>query len=47
MREQLLLLVRVSKPEYNRTLYNDYYLQSQANYYILMMVKKHGNCFVI
>lgn len=26
MREQLLLLVRVSKPEYNRTLYNDYTL---------------------
>lgn len=26
MSEQLLLLVRVSKPEYNRTLYNDYTL---------------------
>ena len=26
MREQLLLLIRISKPEYNRTLYEEYKL---------------------
>ena len=26
MREQLLLLIRISKPEYNKTLYEDYKL---------------------
>lgn len=34
MKEQLLLLLRVSKPEYNRTLYEDYklYMNNQFSY---------------
>lgn len=34
MREQLLLLIRVSKPEYNKTLYKDYklYMNPQMNF---------------
>lgn len=38
MREQLLLLIRISKPEYNKTLYNGYKLFMNPQ----MIFKKSG-----